>query len=284
MEGGEITPCPEEAEAVAFIYGCYRQGESYLNIASAMNELGVRYHEATPEWNKHMVKRILENPKYTGRGAYPAILPESEWREAQTVRSRKTAAWKSQPLCVETVKRRMVCGECGSPFSKDAHTTGKNRWWHCGNAECSCTLKMRDEALEEAVTALLNRLVTEPELLNPLEPSEPALSLEAARMQNEINRELSKSELDEEYLTALILGCAAEKYAMPDGSEARRKIARLKAELREQPLLTAFDTALFGDIAEALLVGADGSLALRIVGGHIISETGKEHMRHANGH
>lgn len=283
MERGEIVPHPEEAEAVAFIYGLYRQGESYLRIAGAMSELGVRYHEATCEWNKHMIKRMLENPKYAGQEPFPAIVPAEVWREAQAVRDRKTTGWKSQSPCVELLKRGMVCGECGAAFSRHTPTNASgNRWWHCSNPECSCTLKMRDDTLEEAVTALLNRLVTEPELLDPREPGERPLSLEAARMQNEINRELGKTEINEEYLTALIFSCAAEKYEMLDSGEAQRKTARLKAELRERPLLTAFDASLFSETTEALLVSADGSLALRLYSGGDITETGKEREPYAS--
>jgi len=283
MERGEIVPHQEEAEAVAFIYDLYRQDDSYLSIANAMSELGIRYHAAVPEWNKHMVKRMLENPKYAGLEAYPALVSTKAWQEAQAMRSRKTAGWKSQPSCIELIKRKMVCGECGAPFSKAAHTNASgNRWWHCSNPECSCALKLRDDTLEETVTALLNRLITEPELLDPREPGELPLSLEAARMQNEINRELGKAEINEECLTALIFGYAAEKYAMLDSGESQRKTARLKAELRERPLLTAFDASLFSEITEALLVSADGALALRLYSGGDIYETGKEQDTYAS--
>lgn len=284
MRDGEIVPHQEEAEAVAFIYDCYRQGESYLKIAGAMSELGIRYHATTSEWNKHMVKRILENPKYAGQTGYPAILTADVWQSAQAVRGRKTVGWQSQSPCVELVKRKMVCGECGSVFDKTTATNATgNRWWHCSNPECTCTLKMKDETLEETMTDLLNRLIVRPELLDRPEGSEPPLSLEAARMQNEINRELGKADMNEEYLTALILGCAAEKYAVLDTAESRRKAARLKEEMLERSLLTAFDSALFERAVEALLVSADGTLALRVPGGNHITETGKESPEYANG-
>lgn len=284
MRDGEIVPHQEEAEAVAFIYDSYRQGESYLKIAGTMSELGIRYHRATPEWNKHMIKRILENPKYAGQRGYPAILPAEVWRDAQAVRGRKTIGWQSQSPCVEMVKRRLVCGECRSAFDKNTPTNATgNRWWHCSNPECACSLKITDGTLEEMVTALLNRLIVRPELLDRPEGGELPLSLEAAWMQNEINRELGKADMNEEYLTALILGCAAEKYAVLDTAESRRKTARLKEELQGRSLLTEFDPELFDRAVEALLVSADGTLALRVPGGNHITETGKESPEYANG-
>jgi len=275
MEKGEIVQHTDEADAVAFIYDSYLQGGSYLTIAKAMTELGVRYHAATTEWNKHMVKRILENLKYTGDDGYPAILPVDVWNGAQAKRDGKTADWQNQSICVELVKRRMLCGECGSVISKDASARDGVRWWHCSNPECPVTLKMRDDALEETVTALLNRLITSPEMFDPREPTAPRASFDAARMQNEINRELGKADLNEEYLTSLILACAAEKYALLDDGSEQRKIAGVKTELTKRPLLTAFDPALFSDTTEALLVMADKTLALRVAGGNIISEIGR---------
>jgi len=284
MTGGTIKPHPAEADAVTFIYDSYRKGSSYLTIAKAMTELGVRYHEASAEWNKHMVKRILENPKYIGDDGYPAILPTGVWNGAQAKRDGKTADWTSQSICVELAKRRMFCGECGSAISKDTSTRDGTRWWHCSNPECKVMLMMRDDALEGNVTALLNRLITSPELLGLPKSVIPCASGEITRIQNEINRELNKATPDEDALTSLIFGCAAEKYALLDDGSEQRKIAGLRVALQNQPLLTAFDPSLFSDIAEALLVMGDKTLVLRIVGGNIISEIGKENLNHANYH
>ena len=282
MVSGDIIHQPEEADAVDFIFNSYLQGESYLKIADSMSALGIRYHKSTAEWNKHMVKRILENPKYAGCGAYHAIISTESWREAQAVRDRKTTGWKKQPGCVETVKRSLVCGECGSAFNKDTSTNiSGNRWWHCSNTECGCTFKLRDDELEEKMTSLMNQLIISPELLDRTSAGAtngaglPPLSLEAARMQNEINRELGKQDMNEDYTISLIFGCAAEKYDMLHDSITRREVGILKSELMSLPLLTAFDAKLFESAAEALIANADGTFALRIIGGNIISD-GKE--------
>ena len=271
IEEGDIVPHPEEAEAVAYIYESYLQGNSYTTIASAMSELGIRYHDASTEWNKHMVKRILENPKYIGHSGYPVILPADIWNGTKEVRDQKTAGCARQPLCVEMVKRKFYCGECGSAISKDTYVGYGTRWWRCSNLECSVGFKMRDAALEEAVVALLNRLIISPDILDTRETAKQAVSLEAARIQNEINHELNKADLNEEYLITLILSCAAEKYAVLDDGAENRKIAVLKANLQKQPLLTAFDPTLFKDAVETVRVMANKTITLQIAGGIIIS-------------
>lgn len=141
----------------------------------------------------------------------------------------------------------MACGECGAPFDKNTPTNATgNRWWHCSNPECGCAMKMKDQALEEKVTALMNRVILQPELLWQTEAADNAFSLEAARMQNEINRELGKPEPGEEYLTALIFGCAAEKYAMLEDSVRQQNRVRLQKKLKAQLVLTAFDPECSG--------------------------------------
>ena len=61
VRGGLIQPHPQEADAVRYIFRQYQAGASLLAIAEDMTRQGIRYHRHTAEWNKNMVKRILEN-------------------------------------------------------------------------------------------------------------------------------------------------------------------------------------------------------------------------------
>lgn len=66
MRGGEIQMNLIEAKAVQTIFESYLQGFSLSDIAQYMSEKGIPYHETSLTWNKNMVKRILENERYTG--------------------------------------------------------------------------------------------------------------------------------------------------------------------------------------------------------------------------
>lgn len=284
MIDGEIVPYSEEVDAIAFIYDSYLRGDSYQMIANIMSELGIHYHQSVAQWNKHMVKRILANPKYIGSSEYPGILPEDTWYSAQDIRSKKTATWKSQPICIEMVKRCIFCKICGSAISKYTKVNRRGRSWHCSNQECSLVLTMKDDILEKIVVTLLNRLIIEPDLLKPQKATvEHHTSQEAIRMQNEINRELSKTDINEEYLNLLILGCAAEKYTLLDDGSEERKIFALKAVLRNRKLLSTFDSILFNEAVEAVLIMPDKTIALQILGGNNISENEKEDLHHGGG-
>ena len=75
IQGGQLRPHPQEGDAVRYIFGQYLAGASLLAIAEGMTGRGPRYHQHTPEWNKHMVKRVLENARYTGSDGYPRWCP-----------------------------------------------------------------------------------------------------------------------------------------------------------------------------------------------------------------
>ena len=75
IQNGRITCHPEEAESVRYIFSHYLLGSSYNQIADEMAQQGVRYHQHTAQWNKHMVKRILENERYLGCLLYTSPSP-----------------------------------------------------------------------------------------------------------------------------------------------------------------------------------------------------------------
>ncbi len=273
MTGGKITLCPHEADVVDRIFKAYLDGDSYAQIAANMIRQRIGYHRDTNQWNKHMVKRILENSKYIGHEQYPRIIQPMVYNAAQSRRNLKTAGWKRQPVCTEMVKPKTVCAECGKPFRKTTSTNPKsiNRWWHCSNEECSCTLRMSDADLEKAILKIINRIIDKPELIEIPEHTEPLLSLEISRLTNEITRELGKADFNEEYTRMLITACAAEKYEMCNDSSAIRKTQEMKANIEGHAPLTTFDPGLFIMTVEAVLISQDGTLTMQLINGQVIS-------------
>ena len=73
MRMGEIVRNEPEAKAVQDIFLQYTLGASLKEIAEQMRKTGPVYDEGK-SWNKNMVARILENPKYTGADSYPNLV------------------------------------------------------------------------------------------------------------------------------------------------------------------------------------------------------------------
>jgi hypothetical protein len=124
------------------------------------------------------------------------------------------------------------------------------------------------------VLALLNRIISSPELLDSKLPAPPP-SLEAERLKNEINRELGKPEFNEEHCKALIFSHAAERYKSLGNVDAVAKtVAALKNRISHMKSLTAFDSEFFNAVTEHLVVNSDGTFTLRIINGTDMFEGG----------
>jgi hypothetical protein len=271
---GEIAVNPDEAQAVKGIFSSFLGGASFATIADTMTASGPRYHAEKPDWNKHMVKRMLENTKYIGTDDYPAIIISDTFKKAQRLRISKTEHYTPHPDCNNAVKRKLICGCCDSAFKRSASQKDGVRWWHCSNEECGGTLKTTDAELESRVVLLLNQLIENPALLD-MATAPPAISTEAERLKNEINRELGKTDFDEGRTKALIFAQAAAKYAaLGDWDDLFRKSEALKNQIVAMPPLTAFDSEFFHAAVAAVMVSAGGTLSLRLISGACIAEKG----------
>lgn len=62
IQNGTLEIVPEEQRTVSMVFTLYNAGASYQAISDALNRQGVPYCREVPLWNKHKVKRLLENP------------------------------------------------------------------------------------------------------------------------------------------------------------------------------------------------------------------------------
>lgn len=268
MTGGEIICHPQEAEAVVLIFRLYKDGESYQAIAEAMSKLGIVYHAHSPVWNKHMVKRILENEKYLGKPPYPAIVSHAEYYAAQSKQAQKTENWRSASRCVELVKSRAVCGECGKPMRKLTSARDGIRWWHCSDTGCDSMIKLRDTDLEAVISELMTG-ITSTQAPAP-QDTVAAINIEATRLHNEINRELNKTDFNEDYTRTLIFALAAERYAHCEDVTEQTRRQSVMERLHSQAATEGFDHALFDMAVSAVVMVKGGGITLRLIDGREI--------------
>ena len=71
----EVVTIEREAEVVRNVFSLYVQGNSLKNISDRLNMLPISYAGDGRQWDKNIVKRILENKKYVGDKDYPVIIP-----------------------------------------------------------------------------------------------------------------------------------------------------------------------------------------------------------------
>lgn len=266
IQGGVLTASSTEADVVRNIYTLYLSGLSYSKIAEEMMRRGVHYHRHTPEWNKHMVKRILENQKYIGADGYPRLVADEDFLRAQHLREDKNT-YAPPPAFIEPIREKCRCGACGSRMARDTKSHGRPRWL-CEHDACDNRHSIPDEDLRAAVDAQLRALSRMPHLLR-LPASGTETSIEPVRLQNEINHEFNRTDASPEYLKVLIMACAAEKYNELPDLMPQCRLRRLRERLKDGPPDETALRELLDQAVRSIRIGPGGTIALELVDGQI---------------
>lgn len=95
IQDGELTVCREEAFIVGEVASQFLQGLSYQTIANLLNQNQIPYN-VDEQWDKHKVKRMLENPRYTGADGYPIIVDLQQFDKIQQKIREKTSCIRTQ--------------------------------------------------------------------------------------------------------------------------------------------------------------------------------------------
>jgi len=267
LSEGVIVPHDREAEMVRLIFRQYISGESYGRIAAMLEKAGQPYSEGPSRWNKNMVGRILQNRKYTGQDGYPKLVTEDEFRQSALLQQAKYTRKDIHTAPeITALKRKVFCGECGSSYERILdNRTGEK--WKCKNTRCRRTTKITDTLLTGQIISLLNLAVENPQRIEIPDIVSRCHDLEITRLTNEINRELDKTDCDEEYARILIMARAAAQYeSCPDGL-LPQKAREIKAAFESRKLLTQFDAELFECAVDAVVIQPDGTVSLKLKNG-----------------
>lgn len=274
IRDGLIQPHPQEAEMVRYIFGQYRAGASLLTIAEDMTRQGIRYHQHTAAWNKNMVKRILENPRYTGSGGWPRLVSNEDFAAVQCQREeRNTYA----PLAAELrpILGKAVCGLCGAKLIRGNRTHGRI-YWHCQNPDCGQRAAISDGMLAGLVDRQLWELARSPELLTVPEARQFGPDLESIRLQNELTQAFNRGGESPEYVRSLILRIAAQRYdRLPDPTPAH-DLNELRERLEAGQVDAGTLSELLATAVQAIRLGPNKSVALELINGTVIAEAEEE--------
>ena len=274
IQNGETIIYPVEADAVRSIFTHYLAGASYAKIAEEMSRGSIPYHQHTSKWNKHMVKRILENGKYLGTEVYPRLVSDDDFLAVQLQRKDKTD-YVPCPASLHPIREKAVCAVCGGRIIRDTKTHGKPRWV-CADPNCGAIVRISDGAIQKRISERLHQLAEVPALLMPPPLPAAAPSSDALRIQNEINLCFNRADINADYMKALIFAVAAEQYAaLPDLTPVH-DMEELQKRLEACPASESDLQELLVKVVKAVRIGGQGYIELELVNGQII---GKESIQ-----
>ena len=172
----------DEAIIVRKIYNEYISGQSYLEIARALNTLGYKTRRGA-NYEERTVKYILENPFYYGAvrwnrqkhddhtiksrdewiiadGKHPSIIDKETWDEVQRLISLRSRPYKAR--AAGTMKHWLggivKCSSCGSSLMAGLNSTR----YQCGNygrGKCLDSHFIKTTTLEQAVYDALEKVL-----------------------------------------------------------------------------------------------------------------------------
>ena len=202
IENGALVVVPQEAEIVERIHTLYLSGASYQTIAEDLNGDGIPYSAEVPQWNKHKVKRLLENPRYTGMDGYPAILDKTAFRAVQEQIRSKTAGYTFKAKRPALGLVQYLRCPCGGALQRIGGTTRRKDTLYLKCAVCGTRVTILDDVL----LAQTARQMMEHDHLAE-QPYTP--SAEVIRLTNAVNRGLEHPSAPENVVSLILQGVSA---------------------------------------------------------------------------
>lgn len=209
IRDGALAIVPEEQQVVLMVYTLYNAGASYQNISDALNRQNIPFSPEAPLWNKHKVKRVLENTRYIGKDGYPVMIDESDFQAVQEKISEKGVKYQAQGkvTLLDRLKPYFRCTCNGKMVRLGGRWQDRNKMYlkceHCG-----ITVSLEtDETLQEVAHQMQTHEFQKADAYVP--------SAEVIRLNNAINRGLERPDSPEAVMNLILQGAAARYDCCP---------------------------------------------------------------------
>ena len=214
IQYGELTVIPQEVEIVQRIATLYLNGLSYQKISDTLNHDAVLFSAEAPLWNKHKVKRLLENPRYIGADGYPAIMAQNDFDTIQQIIQEKTSNYtKAEDRPAHRLKAYLRCGTCGGRLLGMGGKGQQRDTLYLRCEHCKMLITLPDADLMSEVSRQMAEHDAPPE-----EAYVP--SADTVRLTNAINRGLERPDKPEDVVSLILQGVSARYDCCPAPTES----------------------------------------------------------------
>lgn len=262
---GKLTIIESERRVVVNIFAMYLNGKSLSEISARVNASGASYNNDGRAWDKHMIKRILENRKYIGEYEYPVMIPKETFEQAANRKAGKCTRLNKQQLeLFRLLHERMSCGRCGGLLIryKGSSRPAKQDYWKCSNPDCNMT-GVNEKKLHSGIINALNDLIENYEAIDQGVGDETKHEICRQERQRQDGQYTDMQDLVNdicEAAQARFLSCQEMDY----GAINRH----LKQVLSIQPKQKQLDVRLLSAVAKKIRLYAAGSVELELPNGY----------------
>lgn len=260
VEKGKKVIVADEAAVIIEVYEHYCSGETFKQIADSLTARGVKYLKNDSQWNKNNVARLIDDLRYLGNEEYPQIVPAELYERVRTCREGRSAKKEELPSDIKLIKDKLVCGQCGKPFSR------KNKWktrekWICSSG-CKCSVYLDDITIIRNINSVIaNPMVC---TLQGKNISSYTPTSNITRLTNDVNRMLEQTKIEFMTVANSILECASEKFDCCN-IEVNDELTQLILEMFAEA--TGFNEELIAQTVEQIIIDENGKIKLRVKSG-----------------
>lgn len=260
VEKGKKVIVADEAAVIIEVYEHYCSGETFKQIADSLTARGVKYLENDSQWNKNNVARLIDDSRYLGNEEYPQIVPAELYERVRTCREGRSAKKAELHSDIKLIKDKLVCGQCGKPFSR------KNKWktrekWICSSG-CKCSVYLDDITIIRNINSVIaNPMVC---TLQGKNISSYTPTSNITRLTNDVNRMLEQTKIEFMTVANSILECASEKFDCCN-IEVNDELTHLILEMFAEA--TGFNEELIAQTVDQIIVNEDGKIKLLVKSG-----------------
>lgn len=277
IEDGKIAICHEEAPIVKELFEKRAAGRTLKEIADSLNLRNIPYYPGIG-WDKHKVKRVLENDRYLGTDGFPLMLDRETVTAARAFQYYTEVNRTCHPS-VHLLKSKIICADCGKKMVRKCERNRRQpTGWRC--QACGAVLFLPDDALLDAILQAHKSLkdgLLDKKSGGPFSiPSSPAVKL----LEDRIRRQLAHQDRDIAETLALIQEWAMEKYETCKNETDGH--TDWLAVILETCSLAEYDDALSERIISNIILSQTGAIMVRYINGMEIT-AGRRNEHEQNG-
>ena len=276
IQNAEIVIVNQEALLVKSAFELYIAGKSYKMIADRFEMSGIYYNKDSAKWNKNMVKRIIENEKYTGTDEYPPIIDKKQYHKANRIRLSKNIKADSDKMEYDKfIRTHAQCPECGFPIKRQrqGHDKGAYTAYKCSNPICPVK-SIHEETLYEYINGIVNRLIDNIELADTEVKHQSQSDEYIDELTNEIYIKTINDNTEKDEILKGIYRLAKLKFKSYTKTDMSKVTEKIKQELCKCGISQKAPLTLMEKIISKFYIGGEKGLQIKLINEKILGREG----------
>lgn len=269
---GRPAVIPQEERLVKSAFELYISGKSFKNIAERFTMTGIEYREGKLDWNKNMIKRMIENERYCGKDDYPRIISDEVYKRANELKAKKQLDIDEGKASLDKfIRQNTVCGKCGSRIRRKQHGRCKTAYItvDCANDQCGA-LSIRESVLHEIIMSRINELIDNTELVKPELNSQIVDKEGIEQKSNELYCKLNDDDADRGELLRQIFDLAKYKFDRCTGTDTSAITEEIQKVLCGYSKIDKLTAELLNKIISKIHIYDGGRVQIELRNGKII--------------